>query len=192
MALKSWSLPDCQFRLLGGGSWYASGTGVSEYYFNPDPSERLSAEPNGMVINGAPAVKGDIGTLTAGEYNWGDANSLGFNTLYVRLPGDENPTSKPAEYVKCSEPVEVMQVSADVSCFLLSMLVSNFSQTDDANIWIYHTDASDVIKFKWVIDLLATNSPFALDSTIVLEAQDKIKIMASIEDVAMYISGDET
>jgi hypothetical protein len=49
-----------------------------------------------------------------------------------------------------------------------------------------------VVRFKWVLDIPATNSPFALDSKLVMNEGDKLKIMAGIEDVAVIASGDES
>lgn len=39
------------------------------------------------------------GALNASEYDWGDRNTLGFNTLYVRLSDSTTPDTKPDGYI---------------------------------------------------------------------------------------------
>jgi hypothetical protein len=39
------------------------------------------------------------GTLAAGEWGWGDADGLGFDTLYVRLNDGTDPDTKAVSYV---------------------------------------------------------------------------------------------
>lgn len=170
----------------------SAGTGPGEYYYLPDPEYRLSEEPSGLYINGTSATKGTIGSLEPGQWAWGDGNAFGFDTVYVRTEYDAHPVSLGDDAITYPAVLEIMQVSENVVCFLLSILISNFSQTEDANIWIFHTDSEDNVRFKWMVDLLATNSPFALDSTVVMDAQDKLKVLTNIEDVSIYISGDES
>jgi ABC-type uncharacterized transport system YnjBCD ATPase subunit len=74
---------------------------------------------------------------------------------------------------------------------LLSLLISNYSDTDNANIFVEHTDGTSTL-FKWVINLLATDSPFALDSKIVLEPGDVIQVTCNKTDVSILASGDES
>jgi len=74
-------------------TWTASG---SEYYLiqrdglsdNP-----VIGEPDMVEFNQALLTSGTAGSLSAGQWAWGDNNSLGYNTLYVRLTGDRNPTT---------------------------------------------------------------------------------------------------
>jgi hypothetical protein len=85
-----------------------------------------------------------------------------------------------------------MQATSGLECILLSLLISNYSYENDANIWVFHTTSAGVVRFKWVLDIPVTNSPFALDSKIVLGDGDKIMVMSSIEDVSVLASGDES
>ena len=45
---------------------------------------------------------GSIGSLAEGEFAYGDNDSLGFSTLYVRLTGAISPSNKYAGYVEFS------------------------------------------------------------------------------------------
>jgi hypothetical protein len=112
--------------------------------------------------------------------------------VYVRLVGGSDPDTKGADYVECSEPLTLLTATTGVECILLSLLISNYSYENDANIWVFHTTSSGVVRFKWVLDIPVENSPFALDSKLVMNEGDKLKIMAGIEEVAVIASGDES
>lgn len=66
--------------------WTVSGSGTNEYYVTlvggTDPS--LSA-PTTFLENGTAISEGTAGSLSAGEYDYADNDSLGFSTVYVRL-----------------------------------------------------------------------------------------------------------
>ena len=191
MALKSWNLASCPLKSLTDGSsdnWTASVTS-GEYYYMGDT---LQTAPNTVKINSLGASEGTPGSLAAGEWAYGDNDGLGVDTLYVRLSDDTDPDSNCADYVQCSEPLTLLTATSGLECILLSLLISNFSYTDDANICVYHMTSGGVVRFKWVLDIEASNSPFALDSKLVLNDGDMIKIMAGIEDVAVLASGDES
>lgn len=68
--------------------WTASGSGTDEYYMDlsggGDPS---IAEPVAVYENKAAMTEGTLGSLAAGEWGYGDNDTLGFNTVYVRLSG---------------------------------------------------------------------------------------------------------
>ena len=81
--------------------WQASGSGTNEFYCelvaggDPDLNE-----PSGIKINDQLADKGTIGSLAAGEWGWGDNDTLGFDTLYVRLADGNDPDTKESGYIK--------------------------------------------------------------------------------------------
>src|SRR5688500_10118354 len=71
-------------------AWTASGSGTNEYYVrtaaNGNPG--FVATPpttNGVYISGSAATKGTLGALTAGQWGYGDNDTLGYDTVYVRL-----------------------------------------------------------------------------------------------------------
>ncbi len=101
--------------------WIKSGSGTNEYYVElaagGDPS---LSEPDSVEINELISSEGTLGTLAAGEWGWGDNDTLGFNTVYVRLSGGGDPDSEANGYVKVlydpslAEPddIEINNVSA--------------------------------------------------------------------------------
>lgn len=192
MALKSWNLASCPYKGLKGGAaggWVLSSSGNAQYYYNDTD---LTEKPNAVSFDGALAPEGALGALIAGSWAWGDIDGLGHQTIYVRLSSDSSPNASAENLVQCSEPLVLLTATQGLECILLSLLISNFSYTDNAQIWVLHTTSAGVTRFKWVLDIPATNSPFALDSKLVLNDGDKLKIMAGIEAVAAIASGDES
>lgn len=81
--------------------WTASGSGTNEYYLEAsgggDPS---ITEPLEVIENGSAMTNATLGTLSAGEWDWGDNDTLGFSTVYVRLSDNTDPDSKAVDYVQ--------------------------------------------------------------------------------------------
>jgi hypothetical protein len=104
-------------------SWTASGSGTNEYYLrtaaNGNPG--FAAAPTTVKIGGTAATSGSIGSLAAGRWGYGDNDSLGYSTLYVRLSDGADPDSKAADHVtfhqvpKASEPVYIAAGSGDMT-----------------------------------------------------------------------------
>ena len=62
-----------------------------------DPKITVDTATAGEVkYNSEDMTKGTVGSLAANEYDYGDNDSLGFNTIYVKAPADWNdpPTDK--------------------------------------------------------------------------------------------------
>lgn len=82
-------------------SWTASGSGTNEFYLRTaggtDPG--LIAAPGSVQVNGVNATSGTIGALAAGQWAYGDNDTLGFNTLYVRLSDGADPDSKAIDFI---------------------------------------------------------------------------------------------
>lgn len=80
--------------------WVLSGSGTNEYYVQlsggGDPS---LASPNGVVINGLFRPKQKPGNLGTEEWGHGDNDTLGFNTVYVRLADGTDPDTKASGFV---------------------------------------------------------------------------------------------
>ena len=93
--------------------WTASGSGTNEYYCEAlaggDPS---ISEPKGVYedVGGADTdmPTGILGSLAAGEWNYGDNDSLGYSTVYVRLSDNVDPDTKADGYLEASYPVEIV------------------------------------------------------------------------------------
>ena len=91
---------------LTGGTyqWTASGSGTNEYYCElnggGDPS---ISTPLAVVENLVRISEGTMGSLSAGEYDYGDNDTLGYSTIYVRLTDEADPDSKASEFLVYSE-----------------------------------------------------------------------------------------
>ena len=74
-------------------NWTASGSGTGEFYLRTaaGTNPAFAAAPAAVQIAGADATPGTVGTLAEGEWAFADNDTLGYSTLYVRLPGDVNP-----------------------------------------------------------------------------------------------------
>lgn len=112
--------------------WHASGIN-GEYYLTKsngtDPKLRM---PNDLIINGIyvhndlPLAHGadsafytdhhdiNLGSLQEGHWTYGDNNSLGFDTIYVKLVGGANPQNQADDYIKYENGFWVMDSSATV------------------------------------------------------------------------------
>lgn len=75
--------------------WYVRTSGGA----NPGFAAAPSAE-NGVYISGVPATAGMLGSLGAGEWAYGDPDTLGYNTIVVRISGGGDPDSQLADYVQ--------------------------------------------------------------------------------------------
>ena len=85
----------------------------------------------------------------------------------------------------------LITASSGVETVLLSLLISNYSDAEEANIVVDHTDGTDTL-FKFNVFLPQGNSPMAIDSSIVLEPSDVISVTSNIDDVSVLASGDES
>ena len=83
--------------------WTASGSGTNEYYCeaaaggNPSLTEAKCCSLNGAFML---ATNGTMGSLNASEWDWGDNDTLGYSTVYVRLADGADPDSKAPGYVQ--------------------------------------------------------------------------------------------
>jgi hypothetical protein len=83
--------------------WTVSGSGTSEYYLeligggNPG----ISIPPaGGIYLNGASVSSQSLGSLTAAHYGYGDNDTLGYSTIYVRTSGSVDPDTLALDYVQ--------------------------------------------------------------------------------------------
>jgi len=74
--------------------WTASAHGTNEYYCQAAAGGDPSLTASGSVCtdgNYNIATEGTAGSLTAGQYDWADNDTLGYTTLYVRLANGLDP-----------------------------------------------------------------------------------------------------
>ena len=82
-------------------SWTLSGSGTGEYYLRTSAgADPGIAAPRTVIINGTPRVEGTVGSLAANEWDYGNNDSLGYSTIYVRITGDGDPDAQAIGYVK--------------------------------------------------------------------------------------------
>ena len=89
-----------------GYKWELSSSGTNEYYVElaagGDPDVHYNPaewSTQSVYINGSHVSSGTIGSLSVSEWAFGDNDSLGFNTLYVRLADESDPDTKADGYI---------------------------------------------------------------------------------------------
>ena len=82
--------------------WIASGSGTSEYYLRLTATHGDPGIPYPAVIEGNKAVitRGTPGSLAADRWGYGDNDSLGYSTIYMRTSGSADPDSLAADFYK--------------------------------------------------------------------------------------------
>lgn len=82
--------------------WTVSASGTNEYYVElaagGDPS---LTEAKSVFLDGNHnlAANGTVGSLAVSEWDWGDNDTLGYSTIYVRLADGVDPDNKPDDFV---------------------------------------------------------------------------------------------
>jgi len=117
--------------------WTASGAGTNEYYVEllagGDPS---LDEPSAVYedVGGADTVMpvGTLGSLAAGEYAYGDNDTLGYSTIYVRLSDNVDPDTKADGYLEASSPFELATPYLEADLFDI-----NYTQSADT-LYVVH------------------------------------------------------
>lgn len=106
------------FNLVSSGNytWAASGSGTNEYYlkvasYGADPG---LDKPSRVLENSVEMAEGAAGSLAAAEWDYADNDSLGYNTVYVRLTDDADPDSKADGFLQ-AEP-QGQHEFVDVEC----------------------------------------------------------------------------
>jgi len=82
--------------------WTLSTGGTTEYYLevNGGGSTPITLEPLEVLEDSFPLVEATVGSLSVGEWDWGDNDALGFDTVYVRLADSTDPDAKANDYVE--------------------------------------------------------------------------------------------
>lgn len=77
--------------------WTASGSGTSEYYLEangggePSGAAAIPTQPDTVVESGTERTEGTAGSLTAGQWDFADNDTLGYGTIYYRTTGSVDP-----------------------------------------------------------------------------------------------------
>ena len=81
--------------------WTQSAAEAKEYRLekasggNPD----INTKPDEVIIDGEFAREGTMGSLEVREWDWGDNDTLGYSTIYVRISGDADPDTEGRDYI---------------------------------------------------------------------------------------------
>jgi hypothetical protein len=83
-------------------AWTASGSGTTEFYLRTSGSANpgITSKPGVVLFDGVSITEGTAGSLAANRWAYGDNDSLGYSTLYVRLADGADPDSKTRDYVQ--------------------------------------------------------------------------------------------
>lgn len=80
-----------------GGVWTVSPSQAGEYYLVRTAKVSIKGKPDDVYEDDTLMTpNGTLGALNASEWAWGDNDTLGYSTLYVRLADDADPDSKQA------------------------------------------------------------------------------------------------
>lgn len=89
----------------GTNTWTASASGTNEYYCKTGAGTCAATQPTAFMLDGIythVAQSGTLGSLAAGNWGYGDNDTLGFNTVYVRLTNGLSPVKSGLNYVGMS------------------------------------------------------------------------------------------
>jgi len=83
--------------------WIKSTSGTNEYYCQAtggtDPG---LSEPTDVIQDGVAMTAGAVGSLAVTEWDFDDNDTLGYDTVYVRLTDSTDPDGKAAGYVEAA------------------------------------------------------------------------------------------
>lgn len=94
--LDSSSDDETRRDLISGGNnyWTISGSGTNEYYLINTAPFYSGIEPDHVYIDNVEVIEGLVGSLGIKQWDWGDNDALGYNTIYIRLSDGADPDSK--------------------------------------------------------------------------------------------------
>lgn len=91
--------------------WYESGNGDYEYYFILHPTgDPEIAEPENVCILGIPAERGNMGSLLPNQWDYGDNDSLGYDTVYFRAYNNAKPEIFIDGYLQAQYTIETVNI----------------------------------------------------------------------------------
>lgn len=97
----------------GSNSWRLSSSGTAEYWLGDFAPFYVDDKPDKVYFNQIERTDSTVGSLFPNSWDWGDNDSLGYDTIYVRLGDDTDPDIKAStdeSYVKRGD----LTVAADV------------------------------------------------------------------------------
>jgi hypothetical protein len=71
--------------------WVESPATSDEWYFTKtDESDPAISEPETVIVGGVAYTEGTVGSLASGEFDYGNNDTLGYNTIYIYSTTDPN------------------------------------------------------------------------------------------------------
>lgn len=194
MSLHNFSKDQFALKSLVSGvdKWVLSGivTPADVYYYQPTD---VTTKPLAVYINGSKAteITSDVSSLSTGEWIWTDENSLGRNTIYVRLADESSPDSKSDGYVKCTEPliINTSTASPEVKRLIVGLNISNYDSSNTSNIQIWKEDVSNnFLAYAWIESSLASLSNSVSNPRTLLKPTDILKAHSERANVSIDIT----
>jgi hypothetical protein len=85
----------------------------------------------------------------------------------------------------------LVEAQPDEETVIFSLLLSNYSATDAAEIEVEHTDTDGTTPiFQWILTKDSGESPTAIQAPIVLNPGDKMLFVSNNPDVSILASGE--
>lgn len=134
--LKDLTALDCRISIRNAAyAWTASGSGTAEYYLTTaaGTTPGISTSPGDVLENSEVMTSGTVGSLTASTWDYGDNDTLGYSTIYVRIADDTDPDTKEPTYIQYTpEAVDISSSSltgsaSDSSGIVTSQVVTGLS-----------------------------------------------------------------
>jgi len=164
--------------------WTASGSGTNEYYFEMagggDPN---FLEPQSVRLDGVTLTQGTLGSLGNTEWGYGDTDSLGYSTVYVRYD-----TSDPDELVWGR--LEAV-MSEDGVCSLSNPLFYTYERIVRAPEDFFPLDSSVVYRIDGSVDMGSTTIEVPAGGLSVIGSTfDISKLTSSADNFTLFSSPD--
>lgn len=111
--------------------WYVRTSGDADPKL-PDPTITTGSGRSGVNINSSLATKGTLGSLNVDEWDFGDPDSLGYDTIVVRITGGTDPQLEAAGYVTINgSPLSLAGLNGeDIGAVILYKYVDGELTTD--------------------------------------------------------------
>jgi len=88
--------------------WNLSGSGTGEYYLQASGGGNPNInQPATVIEDSSRMTEGSAGSLAVGEWDWGNNDSLGYSTIYVRITGSGDPDSEAADYIEAAYQITI-------------------------------------------------------------------------------------
>ena len=172
-----------------GGTSSATGTIDQlqlEYYLQASGGGNPNIEePNSIKQDSSYLGKGTVGSLASNEWDYGDNDSLGFNTIYIKLNDYADPDTKPNDSINAVYYRYTYTLSANH--LLLTYSIRNYSSSS-CSVTVSLLDSSDnLLAFLVNLDL-SNGESFYMNSKDYLESGEKIVISSDVRDITVYMS----